>query len=65
MASHDSDSLDTQIIEVEGPSDPNPPPVTQASLQRWEALRELYRQAGRDISGSAGGSSEPDNVPKS
>lgn len=61
MATHDTDSLDTQIIEIEGPSDPNPPPVSEATLRRWEALRELYRQAGHDISGASGPGSAPDN----
>jgi hypothetical protein len=42
---NDTDSLGTQIIEVEGPSDPNPGPVPESSLRRWEALRELYRQS--------------------
>ncbi len=51
---HDTDSLDTQIIVIEGPTEPNPPPVPESSLRRWETLRELYRQAGRDITGSTG-----------
>lgn len=63
MASRDTDSLDTQIVQFEGPTDPNPEPVPEASLRRWEALRELYRQAGHDISGTSSPGSAPDNVP--
>jgi hypothetical protein len=45
---YDSDSLDTQIIEVEDPTDPNPEPIPESALQRWQALRELFRQLERN-----------------
>jgi hypothetical protein len=49
------ESWNTQIVEFEGPSDPNPGPAPEASIRRWEALRELYRQVGQVPGNDNGG----------
>jgi hypothetical protein len=48
------ESWNTQIVEFEAATDPNPEPPPEASLRRWAALRELYRQAGHLPGSDAG-----------
>lgn len=44
----ETESVNTRVVEFGGPSDPNPAPVPEGSIRRWDALRELYRQASHD-----------------
>lgn len=39
----ETDSLNVQLIEVEGATNPNPEPLSAEALRRLEVLRELYR----------------------
>jgi hypothetical protein len=54
----ETESVNTRIVEFGGPSDSNPAPIPEASIRRWAALRELYRQAEHER-GKGGG---PDSV---
>jgi hypothetical protein len=40
-----TESVNVQLIEFEGPSDPDAPPPPDSSILRWQMLRELYREA--------------------
>jgi hypothetical protein len=55
----DTDLLDADLVEFEGPSDKNPEPMSEASLKRLELLREFYRQSARQTSNGAGSLDTP------